>query len=69
MVLSTAAVSCGSQSVLSTMVNIYINSSINLHIIEYIPVCDSDGRYYQKSIEIIDTYKSIDTFDTSKKYR
>jgi hypothetical protein len=29
----------------------------------------SDGRYYRKSIEIIDTYKSIDTFDTRKKYR
>jgi hypothetical protein len=26
----------------------------------------SDGRYYRKSIEIIDTYKSIDTFDTQK---
>jgi hypothetical protein len=26
-------------------------------------------RYYRKSIEIIDTYKSIDTFDTRKKYR
>ena len=31
--------------------------------------CCSDGRYYRKSIEIIDTYKSIDTFDTRKKYR
>jgi hypothetical protein len=30
---------------------------------------NSDGRYYRKSIEIIDTYKSIDTFDTRKKYR
>jgi hypothetical protein len=29
----------------------------------------SNGRYYRKSIEIIDTYKSIDTFDTRKKYR
>jgi hypothetical protein len=31
----------------------------------------SDGRYYsyRKSIEIVDTYKSIDTFDTRKKYR
>ena len=29
----------------------------------------SDGRYHRKSIEIIDTYKSIDTFDTRKKYR
>jgi hypothetical protein len=28
----------------------------------------SDGRYYRKSIEIIDTYKIIDTFDTRKKY-
>jgi hypothetical protein len=26
----------------------------------------SNGRYYRKSIEIIDTYKSIDTFDTRK---
>ncbi len=33
------------------------------------PVNSSDGRYYRKSIEIIDTYKSIDTFDTRKKYR
>jgi hypothetical protein len=32
-------------------------------------VVTSDGRYYRKSIEIIDTYKSIDTFDTRKKYR
>ena len=30
------------------------------------PVFPSDGRYYRKSIEIIDTYKS---FDTRKKYR
>jgi hypothetical protein len=29
---------------------------------------NSDGRYYRKSIEIIDTYKSIDTFDTRKKF-
>ena len=28
-----------------------------------------DGRYYRYGIEIIDTYKSIDTFDTRKKYR
>ena len=28
-----------------------------------------DGRYYRKGIDIIDTYKSIDTFDTRKKYR
>ena len=33
------------------------------------PPKTSDGRYYRKSIEIIDTYKSIDTFDTRKKYR
>jgi hypothetical protein len=33
------------------------------------PITISDGRYYRKSIEIIDTYKSIDTFDTRKKYR
>jgi hypothetical protein len=32
-------------------------------------ISHSDGRYYRKSIEIIDTYKSIDTFDTRKKYR
>ena len=33
------------------------------------PSNNSDGQYYRKSIEIIDTYKSIDTFDTRKKYR
>ena len=30
---------------------------------------DRDERYYRYGIEIIDTYKSIDTFDTRKKYR
>ena len=29
----------------------------------------SDGRYYRHGIEITDTYESIDTFDTRKKYR
>jgi hypothetical protein len=36
---------------------------------KWLTIDASDGPYYRKSIEIIDTYKSIDTFDTRKKYR
>jgi hypothetical protein len=37
--------------------------------LHFITLDSSDGRYYRKSIEMINTYKSIDTFDTRKKYR
>ena len=50
------------------LVKIQLNLIKNSYILN-INIQTSDGRYYRKSIEIIDTYKSIDTFDTRKKYR
>ena len=46
-----------------------LNCVVWRHILLEIEFKSKDGRYYRHGIEITDTYESIDTFDTRKKYR
>ena len=46
-----------------------MQTCFNLCEVEMFTPQTRDGRYYRHGIEITDTYESIDTFDTRKKYR